>query len=172
MNDYSKGPQPQLQPQLDAPGLQKDEPWQVQVDVYLKSVEPLQFQIESCLPQEKHDFGGKEEKYIVFKNNCRPGFRILFQLHDMTDPGGYMFPKDAQAAIWSKIGDECPTEYCEDKVFEPVRVIPPDYTTLVVRFENKERIGDFRYTLNLVKDGAEPLQLDPGGTGDNGSSFA
>jgi hypothetical protein len=79
------------------------------------------------------------------------------------------------------MGDTCPREYHDDKVLEPVRVIEPDGTSLVVEFKNekiiKERgtdpqpIGDFRYTLNLIKDGAQPLQLDPGGTGNNGSTL-
>ncbi|HET7317045.1 MAG TPA: hypothetical protein VFI88_06450 [Sphingomicrobium sp.] len=168
MNDHSRGPQPQECMELR--GLQKGEPWQVQIDVYLDSVEPLKFRVESCLPQK--DQNG--EKYVIFENKLRPGFRILFQLHTMTgeDPAteGYAFPKRGDDAIWSRIGEECPREYCENKVFQPERVVEPDRTTLVVRFENKEAIGDFRYTLNLVKSGAEPLQLDPGGTGMNGQS--
>src|ERR1044071_7835115 len=77
-------------------GAPKGDPWLVQVDVYLDSADPLQFHIESCLPQETRNFGGKNEKYLVFNNNCRPGFRIVFQLHDLTNPDptapGYRFP--------------------------------------------------------------------------------
>ncbi len=168
MNDHLRGPQPQQGMELR--GLQKGEPWQVQIDVYLDSVRPLKFRVESCLPQK--DQNG--EKYVIFENKLRPGFRILFQLHTMKeeDPAteGYTFPKRADDAIWSRKGADCPTEYCADKVFQPERVLEPDQTTLVVRFENTEAIGDFRYTLNLVKSGADPLQLDPGGTGMNGQS--
>jgi hypothetical protein len=160
MNEHSKGPQPS--PEVRA--LAKGEPWQVQIDVYLEQVEPLKFRIESCLPHK--DKNG--EKYLIFNNNLRPGFKILIQLHDLTD-SGHTFPNRADDAIWSQKGDECPLAYCADKVFEPERVVEPDQTTLVVRFDNKEPIGDFRYTLNLVSPGG-PLQIDPGGTGMNGQS--
>lgn len=168
MNEHSRGPEPEQMMELR--GIPKNEPWQVQVDVYLDRVEPLQFRIESSLPQ-KNENG---ENYLIFENKLRPGYRILFQLHCMTDvdpsTAGYTFPKRADDAIWSQRGGECPKAYCEDKVFDPERVIQPDRTTLVVRFENKEPIGDFRYTINLVKDGADPVQIDPGGTGANGQS--
>jgi hypothetical protein len=160
-------------------GMPKGEPWLVQVDVYLDSVDPLSFHLESCLPQDVRNFGGKEEKYLVFNNNCRPGFKILFELHDLTntDPTtkGYRFPHRADDAVWSQPGNECPREYCDDKVFEPVRVVEPDGATLVVEFKNEKRngqpVGDFRYTFNITQDGAQPLQLDPGGTGNNGQSL-
>jgi hypothetical protein len=165
-------------------GVPKGEPWLVQVDVYLDSVDPLQFHVDSCLPQEPRYFGGKEEQYLVFNNSCRPGFKIIFELHPSdTVPAtqGYRFPHRADDAIWSQIGDECPREYHDAKVFDPVRVIEPDGTSLVVDFENEKivkepgkdpvPIGDFRYTLNLIKDGAKPLQLDPGGTGNNGNTL-
>jgi hypothetical protein len=54
-------------------------------------------------------------------------------------------------------------------------VIEPDGTTLVVEFKNEKvngkELGDFRYTFNVIKDGADSLQLDPGGTGNNGESL-
>jgi hypothetical protein len=159
-------------------GIPKGEPWLVQVDVYLDSVDPLGFRIKSCLPLESRYFAGKEEEYLVFNNHCRPGFKIIFELHSSdTDPDtqGYRFPHRADDAVWSQKGDECPREYHDDKVFEPVRVIEPDGTSLVVEFKNEKvngnGIGDFRYTLNLVKDGAQPLELDPGGTGNNGNTL-
>lgn len=158
-------------------GMNKGEPWLVQVDVYLDSVNPLKFHVESCLPQEVRDVGGKQEKYLVFNNNCRPGFKIIFQLHlsSAAEAQGYRFPHRGDDAIWSQKKDECPVAYCDDKVFEPLRVIEPDGTSLVVEFKNEKvngrAIGNFRYTLNLVKDGADTLHLDPGGTGNNGESF-
>lgn len=168
MADDARGPEPKHWMELRA--IPKGEPWQVQVDVYLECVDPLQFRVESCLPQKM----ANGIKYLIFENNLRPGFKILFQLHDLTrtDPtqAGYTFPKRADDAIWSTRKDECPRQYCDDKVFQPERVVEPDRTTLVVRFENDERINNFRYTLNVVKDGAEPLMLDPGGTGMNGQS--
>lgn len=187
MNDDTTGPQPQPSQRAQGAGLSefqagmpKGEPWLVQVDVYLDSVDPLAFHLESCLPQEERNFGGKDEKYLIFNNNWRPGFKILFELHDLTnddpDAKGYRFPHRPDDAIWSQRGEACPREYCEDKVFQPVRVIEPDGATLVVEFKNEKvngkAIGDFRYTFNLIKDGAQPLQLDPGGTGNNGQSLS
>jgi hypothetical protein len=186
MDDHTKGPPPQPAERAQGErlselegGIPKGDPWLIQVDVYLDSVNPLAFHLESCLPQEVRNFGGKNEKYLVFNNNCRPGFRILFELHDLTneDPNasGYRFPHKADDAVWSQKKDECPRDYCDDKVFEPVRVVEPNGTTLVVDFKNEkvdgQPVGDFRYTLNLIKDGAQPLQLDPGGTGNNGQSL-
>jgi hypothetical protein len=185
-SDDTRGPQPQQSERVQGArlsefegGSPKGEPWLVQVDVYLDSVDPLAFHLESCLPQEIRNFGGKDEKYLVFNNNCRPGFKILFELHDLTndDPNvkGYRFPHRADDAVWSQRGAECPREYCKDKVLEPVRVVEPDGATLVVEFKNEKvnekPLGDFRYTLNVIKDGAQPLQLDPGGTGNNGQSL-
>jgi len=168
MNNHITG----LQPTAELQGLAQGEPWQVQVDVYLDRVHPLKFRVESCLPQQMK----KGEKYIQFDNNFRPGFRILFQLHDMTD-SGYTFPAKAEDGVWSRVGDECPDEtwasdpdYKKYKVFDPERVINSQ-TTLVVRFENKTQIGDFRYTINVVNDRGDTLHLDPGGTGNNGQSF-
>jgi len=168
MNDHSRGPE--TRQSMELRGTPKGEPWLVQVDVYLDRVDPLEFRVESCLPQKSQN----GENYLIFENKLRPGYRILFQLHTMTeeDPAteGYAFPKKGDDAIWSQKGPACPKEYCKDKVFEPERVVEPDLTTLVVRFRNDEAIGDFRYTLNVIKDGAKPLQLDPGGTGMNGQS--
>jgi hypothetical protein len=158
-------------------GLGVHEPWLVQVDVYLSddTTDPPEFQIESCLPRVTHTVGNKNEEYLVFDNHWRPGFRILFQLHDMTnmdDPAnGYRFPHQAKDAVWSQQGDKCPTEHCTPEVFVPVRVMEPDGTTLVVDFRNETNIGKFRYTLRVTKDdGQNFLELDPGGTGNNGSS--
>lgn len=179
MNDDSKGHSRGARLSEMEGGAPKGEPWLVQVDVYLDSVDPLAFHLESCLPQEVRNFGGKNENYLVFNNHCRPGFKILFELHDLTntDPtaNGYRFPHKADDAIWSQRGDECPRQYCKDIVLEPVRVVEPNGTTLVVEFKNEklndQPVGDFRYTLNVMKDGAQPLQLDPGGTGNNGQSL-
>lgn len=201
MNDFAKGRQPKwaTDPRwLKAPrwtltdhtistkaggpgGLGAHEPWLVQVDVYLSddTTNPPEFQIESCLPHKTHTIAGKNEEYLVFDNHYRPGFRILFQLHDLTnmdDPtNGYRFPHKAQDAVWSQKGSVCPSQHCTPEVFVPVRVIEPDGTTLVVDFRNEKDqngnpVGDFRYTLRVTKDGGNNfLELDPGGTGNNGN---
>lgn len=176
MNDHSERPQPQ--PRLEEYAFTgRDKPWLVHVDVYLKSdADPRnpEFSVASYLPEEVHG----DEKYLIFKNNCRPGFEILFQLHDLTNKG-YTFPKRDADAVWSKTGDDCPGEdWAQNEVFEAPKVIERDPTILRVRFQNGpgssgNGIGRFRYTLNVTTTGDEPyLHLDPGGTGSNGPTSA
>jgi hypothetical protein len=151
-----------------------DQPWQVQVDVYLEDdsdpADP-KFHIECPLPWT--DVGG--EKYLRFENRCRPGFEILFHLHDLTGKG-YTFPKREDEAVWSKIGNDCPDEaWGKNEVFNPQRVVQPDQLTLVVRNDNDKKengdpVGHFRYTLNVTLGGRKPyLHLDPGGDDQNGA---
>ena len=155
-------------------GLEAGKPWAVQIDVYLDddSGPKPQFRVMSCLQSYENDCG---DTYVVFENKCRPGFEIIFQLHDLTGKG-YTFPKDADDAVWSKMGDDCPDEawskdkrYAESRVFTPLRVMQPDQLSLVVKNDNEKKadgnpIGRFKYTLNVGKGGAKPyLPLDPGG---------
>jgi hypothetical protein len=167
MNEHSNHPQPGLGhhsfPQRE------DDPWLVQVDVFLddvKNPKNPKFRLRSCLPQEKRNVNGKEERYLIFTNYDRNGFKIFFQLHDKTG-GNYCFPNKADDAVWSKTGKKCPDEaWATNTVFQPVEVI--DGKTLVVEFPNKTVIGDFRYTLRVTNDGGSTyVDLDPGGTGNN-----
>lgn len=172
MDEHSQAPQPKLAAQDHRLGAH--EPWLVHVDVYLEddTTTPPQFRIESCLPGEPRN----GERYLVFENHYRPGFRIMFQLHDLTEQG-YTFPRSANEAVWSKRGNDCPGEdWAKNDVFAPRWVIEPDLTELVVDFANGrdekgEPVGDFRYTLNVTKKGGQLLHLDPGGTGMNGDTL-
>lgn len=145
-------------------------PWTVEIDVYLVSdADPAapEFRVESCL--ESYDEGG--EKYLVFRNNCRPGFDIHFQLHDLTNKG-YRFPRHEDDSVWSKIGTDCPKSEAHE-VLTPKRVVEPDGTMLVAHNRNDKRngrnIGKFRYALNVSTTGRAPyLSLDPGGDDMNG----
>ena len=146
------------------------EKWKVQVDVYLEddTTDPPRFRIETCLPCYDAKPG---DKIMVFNNNGRPGFEIHFHLHDLTMQG-YRFARSRDDAVWSRIGDDCPTTEAHE-VFEVERVVEPDGTMLVVRNENDRRnnkpLGRFRYTLNVTTTGREPyLPLDPGGDDLNG----
>jgi len=150
----------------------QDKPWQIQMDVYLEDdqSDPPKFRIECPLPIKEVKPG---ETYVVFQNKCRPGFDILFHLHDETHKG-YTFPKHADEAVWSKIGTTCPDErWGKNEVLSPKRVLP-DGLTLVVNNNNDKKedgspIGLFRYTLNVGLNGEKPyLQLDPGGDDQNG----
>lgn len=163
----------------------KEKPWQIQIDVYLEDDEcdPPKFSIECPLPSyevKSADPKQPPKKYVVFENKHRPGFDILFHLHDLTNKG-YTFPQRAEDAIWSRIGEDCPDEgwsqhgdYKKCMVLEPRRVVQPDQMTLVVFNENDKRndepIGRFSYTLNVGIRGQQPFKhLDPGGDDQNGA---
>jgi hypothetical protein len=166
----------------------KEKPWQIQIDVYLvdDKTDPPKFTIECQLPSyevKSDDPRQPPKKYIVFENKHRPGFDILFHLHDETE-NGYKFPRRADEAVWSRAGEDCPDEawskhkdYDSCRVFDPIRVVEPDLMTLVVHNENDKKpdgnkIGRFSYTLTVeaVIDGQKRvLHLDPGGDDQNGA---
>ncbi len=140
-----------------------DGPWSVAVDVYLKSDgRSPDFKVESFLQSK---VGGD----LVFHNHGRPGFNVIFHLHDQTG-SGYRFPddKDKREAVWSRYGDICPRTEVFD-VFT-ARTVFNDGKTLVAFNENpKPAKGAFKYTLRVTMDGGESyLPLDPGGVNQNG----
>ena len=148
--------------------LASDKPWPVDIDVYLYDAnDPDGFEVVSILPIDNSD---PKDPLLVFENKDRPGFKLLFHLHDQTGEG-YRFADDADDAVWSiKAEKGCPTKIAHE-VFKPLRV--KDGTLLVVENENSDKdggpIGKFRYTLNVSKDGKPPyLPLDPGGNDQNG----
>lgn len=140
------------------------QPWTVEVDVYLKDdSNPPKFEIESFL-------NGPDDK-LVFRNSGRPGFNIVFRLHDETHHG-YRFPgpPDLKEACWSQLGSACPTQGVWD-VFDPVRVFEGGMA-LTVRNENPcPSQGEFTYTLRVTRDDEHYLALDPGGFNQNGNSL-
>lgn len=161
----------------------KEKPWQIQIDVYLEDDEcdPPKFSIECPLPSyDVPDPKLGTKKYLVFENKHRPGYDILFHLHDLTGKG-YTFPQRPEEALWSRTGEECPDEawskhgdYDKCMVLEPQRVVQPDQMTLVARNENDKKddqpIGRFSYTLNVGIRGQKPFKhLDPGGDDQNGA---
>lgn len=144
-------------------------PWPVDIDVYLyDDTDPDGFEIVSTLPIDSSD---PNDPLLIFENKGRPGFKLLFHLHDQTGKG-YRFPDAADDAVWSVIDESaCPTEESH-AVFKPLRV-RENGTLLVVENgndkKNGEPIGHFRYTLNVSTTGRAPyLPLDPGGVDQNG----
>lgn len=139
-----------------------DRKWTVEVDVYLESDDPLDFTVHSCLQQKK---GGN----LVFHNNGRPGFNIVFHLFDRTGKG-YRFPSPPhhrRNAVWSQLGDDCPEREILE-VLEPLRVINNGKTLVVYNANPEPKQGPFKYTLRVTKDGKDYLDLDPGGDNQNG----
>ena len=136
------------------------EPWTVEVDVHLlEASNPPKFCIESFLkdPDDK----------LVFNNNGRPGFKIVFHLHDETGEG-FRFPeeRDKDEAVWSQLGSTCPKRKVLD-VLKPIRIFD-DGTKLTVHNPNPHPPqGEFTYTLR-VTNGRKWLDLDPGGVNQNG----
>jgi hypothetical protein len=169
-NEHSRGPQPELESEPGRSANPEDKAWPVHIDVYLDNdtTSPPEFRVESSMPSYTEQ--GQNKKIIKFENNNRPGFKIHFHLHDKTGQG-YEFVRNADDAVWSKIGKTCPQSEVQE-VFEPRRT-KSDGTfgvpMLVVYYPNENNIGRFQYTLNVVKPGSTtPLQLDPGGDGLNG----
>ena len=81
------------------------------------------FDIECPLPWSRRR---RRNSTCALKINAGQGFEITdFTMHDPTGKG-YAFPKDADDAIWSKIGIDCPDEaWGKNEVFAPKRVIRP-----------------------------------------------
>jgi hypothetical protein len=141
-------------------------PWQVPVDVYLLSVDPVEFQVESPLQSAP-------DTDLVFHNNCHPGFEIAFNFHDQTgDPDGYRFPKHKEDAVWSQLGEgkeACPKSAVWD-IFKPLRVTENGETLVVLNENCGCAVGNFQYALN-VTNGRNTVSLDPGGRNMNGGQF-
>lgn len=144
--------------------------WHVPVDVYLISVDPLEFHVESPIQSAP-------DTDLIFHNNRHPGFEIMFNLHDQTgDPNGYSFVRPKEDAIWSQMGSGpacCPKAAVpdSDRVLIP-QSLTQDAMTLVVTNENvAPKVGPFQYTLR-VTNGNDPVPLDPGGNNMNGATNA
>ena len=139
-------------------------PWTVEVDVHLKSDScPPDFTIESFLKEGRGD-------RLVFNNAGRPGFNIVFRLHDETGKG-YRFPSHQQRkdAVWSQLGANCCPTSERWEVFEPKRVFDDEMALTVYNPNPSPAQGDFTYTLRVTADGTNYLELDPGGLNQNGN---
>lgn len=121
---------------------------------------------------ESEDLPIGEQNRIYF-SNCgkRRGFMIHYDLDDTKRPG-YRFPTRQQhgntyleQALWATETGGCPTGKATWPVFRAVRE-ERDGGTLVVRNTNLE-VQDFFYTLRVVQ-GTDWLDLDPGGSNQNG----
>jgi hypothetical protein len=151
-------------------GPKSNHPWEVVIDVYLNSVTAgkANFDVQTCLPTE---WNGKPDSnpVIFFFNDGRNGFNITFRLFDNTGED-YRFVQDKDDAIWSKLNGPCPERGVWD-IFKREHIERVDDTTLKVFNSNKDDcVGDFQYTLRVVSDDANPINLDPGGVNMNGGS--
>jgi hypothetical protein len=150
-------------------------PWEIDVDVYLKSVgPPADFQMKACLPIDKTN------KNLYFYNEGRPGFIINFHLYDNTNNGagsGYVFPnppappnKESEWALWSRQGPGCPPkDHGQWAEFTSQNVKDQGQTLVVVN--KNETVTEFGYTLRVTNDdGQKFVDLDPGGYNQNGNN--
>jgi hypothetical protein len=114
---------------------------------------------------------GKENR--IYFSNCGKtrGFMIHFDLDDTNRPG-YRFPTRQkhgntylEQALWVAETGGCPGHKSTWPVFRAMRE-EKGGGTLVVKNTNP-RVQDFWYTLRVVQ-GADWLNLDPGGSNQNG----
>lgn len=110
---------------------------------------------------------------VIYFSNCGKlkGFEIHYELDD-TDNPGYRFPtrgshgdNHLDEALWVTQSGGCPTAPRKWPVFEAESVANGGLT-LVVKNKNED-VENFFYTLRVAK-GANWLELDPGGTNQNG----
>jgi len=110
---------------------------------------------------------------VIYFSNCgkSKGFFIDYTIVDTANPG-YRFPTSVNGndyldhALWVTETGPCPMTACKwDAVFKAVRV-KDSGKTLVVWNKNAV-VQTFFYTLRVVK-GTDWLELDPGGTNQNG----
>jgi hypothetical protein len=145
--------------------------WDVIVDVYLHSEAAGDFDIESYLQSSP------PSKKLIFWNNGHPGFNITFNLHDETNLG-YKFvgAPNEEDSIWSQLGGTgCPGAPGAWEVFDKTSITITNAGMVMKAFNQNPSPaqGDFRYTINVTKDGGTTyLPLDPGGTNNNGSTGA
>ena len=110
---------------------------------------------------------------VIYFSNCgkSKGFLIRYTIVDTANPG-YRFPTHSNGndyldqALWATASGTCPTEPSNwDSVFK-ARSVEGGGLTLVVWNKN-EVAQNFAYTLRVIK-GASWLNLDPGGSNQNG----
>ena len=114
-----------------------------------------------------------DKNNVIYFSNCGKykGFLISYTIDD-TANRGFRFPTHAHGndhldqALWATESGPCPLTACHwDSVFK-ARSVDAGGQTLVVW--NKNAVAqNFAYTLRVV-NGANWLNLDPGGTNQNG----
>jgi hypothetical protein len=147
-------------------------PWEAEIDIYLNAVHDdgtADFDVQTCLPTEL--IRADPHPRIHFYNDGRDGFYLTFRLFDNTPGGNYQFASDPDDAVWSQLGDACPSDRIYG-VFDKRKTDVKGPTTLSVYNPNKAPfLGTFRYTLNVSVNGEAPyVALDPGGNNMNGTS--
>lgn len=110
---------------------------------------------------------------LIYFSNCgkSKGFLIRYTIDDSANQG-YRFPTNANGndhldqALWATASGSCPTQPTHwDSVFR-ARSVENGGQTLVVWNKNAV-VQNFAYTLRVVS-GANWLNLDPGGSNQNG----
>ncbi len=110
---------------------------------------------------------------VIYFSNCgkSKGFFIHYTIDDTANPG-YRFPTSTNGndfldqALWATDSGPCPTSACKWEAVFKAHNVKDSGKTLVVWNKN-EVAQDFAYTLRVVK-GTSWLNLDPGGTNQNG----
>jgi hypothetical protein len=141
------------------------DPQQIEVKVFLDSVDPVRFRLESPLPK------GTKDNDFIFKNDGHPGFYLSYVLQSDGHGADYSFPDELDDALYSAKSTTCPTKKGQWPQFR-AHEVKPGNKILVVRNLNQHQ-AQFSYTLRVTRRPHDPdpecLDLDPGGVNENGS---
>jgi hypothetical protein len=144
---------------------------EVDIKVFVHPDQEPKFHLEcDDLPKKPDD-----PNHFIFDNDGHPGFLLSYVLQG--DAAGYRFPDrdHMDEALYSAKGAGCPTAKGQWGQFK-AKDVTSDNKTLIVRNMNQHgHEGEFGYTLRVTKtphdaDNATYLDLDPGGTNNNGST--
>lgn len=110
---------------------------------------------------------------VIYFANCgkSKGFLITYTIDDRANPG-YLFPTHGHGndhldqALWVSDTGPCPTKACYWESVFKARSVDNGGQSLVVWNKNAV-VQNFAYTLRVV-NGANWLNLDPGGSNQNG----
>lgn len=141
------------------------DPNEIEIKVFLDSVEPPAFRLQSPLPK------GTKDNDFVFNNNGNPGFVLTYVLQPDGLGADYFFPDEHTDALYSSKTTSCPTNKGQWPQFRG-KEVKPGNKILVVRNLNQQK-ANFSYTLRVTKrpHDTDPkcVDLDPGGVNENGS---
>lgn len=141
---------------------------EVKVSVFLHPGEDPPFHLE-C-PELKLN---RDNNHAVFDNDGHDGFLLNYALEEPSH--GYFFPDDSSAALWCHKRAECPSSKAQWGQFKAREVMTGNKVLVVRNLNQKGHEGNFSYTLRVTKQPSardpECLDLDPGGTNNNGNNM-
>lgn len=115
------------------------------------------------------------KNHLHFHNCGHDGLHVYYHLQDPKH--GFLFPQESlfppsppdqhlSAALYSAVNSPCPTSAGQWGQFKAL-CVEDEGATLVVHNKNQSQ-ANFGYTLRVVNEQGRYLDLDPGGTNQNG----